>query len=344
MPGSALIAMSGGVDSSVAALISSRDGLDCAGAIAKVHKNVKSGEADARAVAGRLGIPFFVFDLSGDFSVRVIEPFITAYREGRTPNPCIECNKHIKFGSFLQKAAELDKDFIVTGHYARVSQSGAGRYLLKKGADPSKDQSYALYTLTQEQLSRARFPLGGLTKAEVREIALDAGLENTGNKESQDICFVPDGDYARFINEHTGEPPRKGRFVDVQGNDLGQHNGLLSYTIGQRRGLGLAMPYPPYVLELRPSDDAVVVGRNELLYSKSFQVRGVNLIPIDRIDAPLRGRVKIRYLQLEQPATVRQIGDDALHIEFDEPQRAITRGQAAVIYDGEVVLGGGTIV
>jgi len=344
MPDSALIAMSGGVDSSVAALITIRDGLDCAGAIAKLHTNVNNGEPDARQTAVRLGIPFFVFDFTDSFTEHVIDYFVTAYREGRTPNPCIECNKHIKFGRLLQKATELKKDVIVTGHYARVERDGAGRYLLKKGADQSKDQSYALYTLSQEQLARTRFPLGGLKKAEVRDIALEAGLEKAGYKESQDICFAPDGHYAQFIHGHTGEQPRKGRFVDVDGNDLGENNGLVSYTIGQRRGLGLAMPYPPYVLELRSIDNTVVVGKNEMLYSKSLQVRGINLIPISQINAPMRVCVKIRYSHTGQPATVRQISDDELHIEFVDPQRAITKGQAAVIYDGDVVIGGGTIV
>jgi len=339
-----MIAMSGGVDSSVAALISVRDGLDCAGSIAILHKNVKSGEKDASEVAARLGIPFFVFDFSNSFSKLVIEHFVSAYREGRTPNPCIECNKHIKFGILLKKALELQKDYIVTGHYARVERDVSGRFLLKKGADSAKDQSYVLYTLTQEQLARVRFPLGGLTKAEVREIALDSKLTSAGRKESQDICFVPDADYARFIADFTGEQPRKGRFVDVDGNDLGENNGIVSYTVGQRRGLGLAMPYPPYVLELRPEDDTVVIGKDEMLYSRSLQAREVNLIAVDRIDGRLRVFVKIRYSQPGQPATVRQIGGDTLHIEFDDPQRAITRGQAAVLYDGDTVLGGGTIV
>jgi len=344
MQTSALIAMSGGVDSSVAALLSVRDGLECAGATAKLHINEKSGEPDAREAAGRLGIPYYIFDFSESFKKLVIERFIAVYREGRTPNPCIECNRFIKFGCFMQKSTELGKDLLVTGHYARAEMDGAGRYLLKKGADLSKDQSYVLYTLKQEQLSRVHFPLGGLLKSEVRDIAREAGLANAGISESQDICFVPGGDYARFINEHTGAQPQKGRFVDTLGNDLGENDGLIKYTVGQRRGLGLAMPYPPYVLELRPEDNTVVVGKDEMLYSKSFHVNDVNLIAFEKIDSPMRVRVKIRYKHAEQPATVRQISDSSLFIEFDEPQRAITKGQAAVMYDGDVVLGGGTIV
>jgi len=238
----------------------------------------------------------------------------------------------------------MGKDFIVTGHYARAERDDAGRYLLRKGTDPSKDQSYVLYTLSQNQLAHVRFPLGGLSKAEAREIAKSSGLSASGKRESQDICFVPDGDYVSFIEEHTGEPMRKGRFIDTDGNHLGVNRGVTCYTVGQRRGLGLAMPYPPYVIEIRPEDGAVVVGRGEMLYSKKLRAREINLIPVDRLDSPLRARVKIRYRHVEQPATVQQVGDDELSIEFDEPQRAITKGQAAVIYDGDVVIGGGTII
>jgi len=340
---SALVAMSGGVDSAAAALLTKREGLECAGATIRLHANAVSGEADARAAAASIGIPFFVFDFSASFAEGVIERFVSAYREGRTPNPCVDCNKRIKFGRFMEKAREMGKDCIVTGHYAKVERDSSGRHLLKKGADRSKDQSYVLYTLSQDQLAYARFPLGGLSKADARELATGAGLGVSGKRESQDICFVPDGDYAKFIESHTGERARKGRFVDADGNDLGENDGVVRYTLGQRRGLGLAMPYPPYVIELRPEDGTVVVGRDGQLFSKALRVRGINLIAADRLDVPLRARVKIRYRHAEQPATVRQVGEDELSIEFDEPQRAITKGQAAVIYDGDVVVGGGTI-
>ena len=342
-PQSALVAMSGGVDSAVAALLAMRGGLDCAGAIFLLHANVNSGEENAREIAGRLRIPFHVLDFSFCFASHVIDPFTTAYREGRTPNPCIDCNRHIKFGRFMEISRELGRDCVVTGHYARVERDGSGRYLLKKGTDESKDQSYVLYMLSQDQLARAVFPLGGLSKQQVRELSIAAGLEVADRPESQDICFVPDGDYVKFIIGHTGISPRKGRFIDTDGNDLGRHDGIIRYTVGQRRGLGLAMPHPPYVLEIRPEDDTVVVGKGDALYTRAFEARGVNLIPLDRIDTPLRARVKIRYGQKEQPATVRQIGSDALRIEFDSPQRAIAKGQAAVIYDGDTVIGGGTI-
>ena len=343
MPNNALIAMSGGVDSTVAALLTAKDGLGCAGAMMKLHPG--AGEsADARAAADRLGIPFYVFDMSECFSEQVIARFIAAYREGRTPNPCIDCNRNLKFGAFLKKALETGYDGVVTGHYARTERDGlTGRYLLKKAADGSKDQSYVLYSLTQEQLSRIRFPLGGLTKQRVREIALAEGFNNAGRRESQDICFIPDGDYAKFIEQYTGETPKKGRFVDTSGNDLGENRGVVCYTVGQRRGLGLAMPYPAYVTDIRTEDGTVVVGRKEELYSKALTARDVNFIPFDRLDRPMRIRAKIRYNQTEQPATVEQTGPGTIHIEFDEPQRAITKGQAAVIYEGDIVIGGGTI-
>lgn len=344
MPDRALVAMSGGVDSSVAALLMLRDGFDCAGAIMKLHPDAVDSGADAQSVADKLGIPFFVFDFSEAFTSRVIKRFITDYREGRTPNPCIECNRHLKFGSLLEKTRELSYDCIVTGHYARIVRSENGRFLLKRGADLSKDQSYVLYSLKQDQLARIKLPLGELSKSQVRELAQNAQLDNANRRESQDICFIPDGDYARFIVEYSGKQPRNGRFVDIDGNYLGDHNGVLHFTVGQRRGIGLAMPHPMYVLELRPEDDTVIIGKNEQLFSKTLFAGDINLIPVDRLDAPLRGMVKIRYKHSGQPATVYQIDDNTLRIDFDEPQRAITKGQAAVVFDGDTVIGGGTII
>ena len=336
--------MSGGVDSAVAAMLTQRSGVDCAGATMKLHAYGSDGAEDARSAADKLGIPFHIFDFTDAFNTRVVDRFVGAYREGRTPNPCVDCNKHIKFGCFMEKMRELGKDFVVTGHYAQTTQSASGRFLLKKGADASKDQSYVLYSLTQDQLARVMFPLGGLSKTQVRDLAYETGLANAGKRESQDICFLPDGEYAKFIEDHAGGPPRKGRFIDPEGKDLGENKGVIHYTIGQRKGLGLAMPYPAYVLELRPDDDTVVVGANDLLYSKTLRIQDINLIPVDRLGSPFRARVKIRYKQPEQPAYVEQTGDDSIIIEFDEPQRAITKGQSAVIYDGDVVIGGGTIV
>ena len=342
-PKSALIAMSGGVDSTVAALLMLRGGVDCDGATMMVFEDAGKTVEDAQKVAEQLHIPFHVFDFIDYFAKNVIDPFITDYREGRTPNPCVVCNKMLKFGRFMDKAFELGKDCIITGHYAQVEQNATGRYLLKKGADLSKDQSYVLYSLTQEQLARSIFPIGCYTKAQVREIAIDEGYGNASKGESQDICFIPDGDYVRFIREYTGEPPKKGRFIDVNGKDLGENKGVSSYTIGQRRGLGLSMPHPPYVIELRPEDNTVVVGKEDMLYSKSLDAEDINLIPVDKLDTPIRAQVKIRYSDPGHSAIVHQISENKLHIEFDEAKRAITKGQAAVIYDGDLVIGGGTI-
>ena len=341
---SALAAVSGGIDSAVAAMLAQRDGLDCTGVTMILHSHNSSGEADARRTVERLGIPFQVFDFCDSFKTCVIDRFVETYSEGRTPNPCVICNKLIKFGCLMEKMFELKRNYIVTGHYAQIVQNASGRFLLKKGADILKDQSYVLYGLTQQQLSHIKFPLGGLSKGQVREIAYEAGLADASKRESQDICFVPDGDYAGFIEEYTGKSTRKGRFVSPDGKYLGENMGIIHYTVGQRRGLGLAMPAPVYVLDIQPEDDTVIVGASDLLYSRSLRINDINLISADRLDSPVKAHVKIRYRQPGQPAVVRQSSDDTIEIEFDEPQRAITRGQAAVIYDGDIVVGGGTII
>jgi len=329
-------------------MLAIKDGFDCAGAVMKLFDGSDKTVLDAKVAADFLGIPLYEFDFNEQFAHHVINPFITDYREGRTPNPCVVCNKHLKFGALLNKAQELGKDCIITGHYAQIdfipgAAETNGRYLLKKGADPSKDQSYALYTLSQEQLKRTKFPLGGLLKKQVREIALEKGFANAGKIESQDICFIPDGDYFSFINNYSGETPQKGRFIDTDGKNLGESKGISSYTIGQRRGLGLAMPFPPYVIELRPESNTVVVGKEDMLYSKTLTAKNINLIAVDKLDAPVKASVKIRYSDPGHPATIHQTDEDSLYIEFDEPQRAITSGQAAVLYDNNTVIGGGTI-
>lgn len=352
----ALVAMSGGVDSSVAAFLMLEEGFDCAGAMMKLYTNGDAGvdhekgcrsltdAQDARAVACRLGIPFYVFNFTECFTEQVIRRFVNAYQLGITPNPCIDCNRYLKFYKFLQRALEIEHDYIVTGHYARIEyDENSNRYLLKKGIDASKDQSYVLYTLTQEQLSRTLFPLGELYKKQVRQIAEEQGFTNAKKQESQDICFVPDGNYSKFIEEYTEKKFEKGRFTDTNGNDLGEHKGIIHYTIGQRKGLGLSVPEPVYVCAIRPESNTVVVGESNMIYSRSLTAKDINLIPFQTLDAPMKVRAKIRYRQPEQPATVYQVDTDTLHIEFDSPQRAITKGQAVVIYSDDTVIGGGTI-
>ncbi|HCC34749.1 MAG TPA: tRNA 2-thiouridine(34) synthase MnmA [Ruminococcaceae bacterium] len=348
--------MSGGVDSSVAALLAVEQGLDCMGSMMKLFSNEDIGESrensccsladaeDARAVAYKLGIPFYVFNYTDTFKKQVIGRFIEAYQNGETPNPCIDCNRYLKFDRLLHRARELDKEYVVTGHYARIEPDvGSGRYLLKKGVDSSKDQSYVLYTMTQEQLKATLFPLGGRTKSQVREIALKHGFVNATKHDSQDICFVQNSDYADFIRQYTGKPILEGRFVDMQGKELGTHKGLIHYTVGQRKGLGLPAAAPLYVCSVCAEDNTVTVGSSEQLYAKTLIARDINLIPFDTLHAPLQVRAKIRYKQPEQSATVWQLDSNTIRVEFDRPQRAITKGQAVVIYSDDIVIGGGTI-
>jgi tRNA-specific 2-thiouridylase len=350
MRNKAVIAMSGGVDSSVAAALMQDQGFDCIGITLKLH----AGESrccslqdvnDAKAVAFRLGMPHYVLNFIEEFDAQVIRRFVETYEAGATPNPCIDCNRYIKFNLLLLRARQLDFDYLVTGHYARVERDNAsGRFLLRKSVDEKKDQSYVLYCLTQEQLERARFPLGGLTKTEARKIAEEKQLINAAKGDSQDICFVPDGDYGGFIERRTGKTYPPGDIIDREGTVLGRHRGLIRYTIGQRRGLGVAANVPIYVAAKSVAHNTVTLGPDSSLYGTSLVARDINLIACERIERPLRVTVKTRYLQTEEPATVEQTGDDSLRVDFDRPQRAITPGQAAVLYDGDMVVGGGTIV
>ena len=313
----ALIAMSGGVDSSVAALLMQQKGYECVGATMKLFENEQAGVKrektccslddveDARSVAYRLHMPYYVFNFTANFEKEVMDRFVHAYENGWTPNPCIDCNRYLKFEKLYLRMQEMQMDTIVTGHYARVAyDETSGRYLLKKGLDGSKDQSYVLYNLTQEQLAHTQFPVGELSKHRVREIAEEHGFLNADKPDSQDICFVPDGDYARFIERYTGKVPETGDFLDPEGKRIGTHRGVIYYTIGQRKGL---------------------------------------VISCDSLEEPVRVQAKIRYRHPAQPATAWMTPDGTLHVEFDEPQRAITCGQAVVLYDGDVVVGGGRI-
>jgi len=354
----ALIAMSGGVDSSVAAYLLKRQGFDCAGITMKLFENEDIGVSggkkccsledaeDARSVASSLGIPFYVCNFTREFREKVIGRFIESYQNGATPNPCIDCNRYIKFEKLLCRAKQLDMDCIATGHYAGIEHdAGSGRYLLKKAADETKDQSYVLYAMTQEQLSYTLFPLGGLHKHEVRDIAKTQGFVNADKHDSQDICFVRDGnDYADFIEQYTGRKYEEGDFIDTQGNILGRHKGLIRYTIGQRKGLGLSLKKPMYVHFKDTENNKIILCDNRGLFSKSLDAGDFNLIACERIDGPVRVKAKIRYNQTGQWATAIQTSPDTVHVEFDEPQRAIAKGQAAVLYDGDVVVGGGTIL
>lgn len=349
--------MSGGVDSSIAAYLCREQGYDCTGITLKLFDNEDAGEPrdktccsaddieDARAVCRRLDIPYYVYNFKDSFRDTVIARFIRAYETGCTPNPCIDCNRYIKFEKLMQRADELGFDKVVTGHYARICyDEAADRYLLKKAVDSSKDQSYVLYSLTQSQLARVLFPLGGMSKPEVRELAQSLDFVNAAKHDSQDICFVPDGDYAAFIERYTGRHYPCGDFTDESGAVLGEHKGIIRYTVGQRKGLGLALPCPMYVKEKDLAENKVVLCKNEALFSRELDATDVNLISVPEITQPLRVKARVRYNQPEQPATVTQTDENTLHVVFDEPQRAIAKGQAVVLYDGDTVVGGGTII
>lgn len=352
----ALIAMSGGVDSSVAAYLMKEQGHSCIGVTMKLFQNGDVGLSrghtccsledveDARSVARQLHIPYYVFNFSDRFRECVIDKFIRSYEAGITPNPCIDCNRYLKFNKLFHRAQELGCDCVVTGHYARIEyDADSGRWLLKRAVDTSKDQSYVLYSMTQEQLKHTRFPLGELTKPRVRAIAEELGFINSQKHDSQDICFVPDGDYPSFIRRHTGREYPEGPFVDCEGNVLGTHKGIIHYTVGQRRGLNVPANHPLYVCAIDPSDNRVVLGREEELYTERLTAKEINLISIPSLDKPMRLKAKVRYRHQEQWATVSQPDADTLEIVFDSPQRAVTKGQAVVLYDGDVVVGGGTI-
>ena len=333
----ALIAMSGGVDSSVAAYLMLGAGYDCCGMTLQLW-DAQDPSADARSVADRLQIPFRTLNRKADFLENVVEPFIGAYEEGLTPNPCIRCNQHIKFGVLLQEALDLGYDYIVTGHYARIRQEN-GRYLLYKAADPAKDQTYFLAGLTQHQLAHTLLPLGELTKEQVRKIAEEQGFLNARKKDSQDICFIPDGDFAAFIRSFTGKNYPGGDYLDLAGKVVGKHCGAFAYTLGQRKGLGIALGEPVYVCCKDMEKNTVTVGPNEALFHKALIANDWNWLPFPSLKEPMRVTAKARYRHTEQHATVYPDG----RVEFDEPQRAMTPGQAVVLYDGDMVIGSGTI-
>lgn len=338
----AMIAMSGGVDSSAAAYLALQQGYHCIGGTMLLWNPSESNTTDAKAVSDRLGIPLHIFDASDSFCRQVIEPFISAYEEGLTPNPCFVCNCRLKFSWLLEKALALGCEYIVTGHYARLVRQ-QDRTLLYSAPDKAKDQSYFLAGLTQDQLSHSLFPLGDYTKEQVRQIAQEQGFVNARKKDSQDICFIPDGDYKAFMERYTGKIYPSGDFVDSHGKIIGQHHGAVGYTLGQRKGLGLAMGSPIYVCGKDMANNTVTVGPETLLFAHTLWASNANFIPFDTLDAPMRVTAKARSRHNPQPATVYPEGDGSFRVEFDQPQRAITPGQAVVLYDGDLVIGSGII-
>lgn len=340
-----MIAMSGGVDSSVAAYLLKSQGFECVGATMSLFEKEGTDISDAESICDKIGIPFKVFDFKKEFKRFVIDKFAEAYTLGKTPNPCIFCNKNLKFSEMLKKADENDCNLLATGHYARVEfDKASNKYLLKKAADPSKDQSYVLYMLTQRQLQRIRFPLGGFTKSEIREIAQQNSFVTAHKSDSQDICFIPDGDYSAFIENYLGKKFEPGDFVLRDNRVLGRHRGIINYTVGQRRGLAVSYTKPLYVLEIDPESNRVVLGDNEDLFTDSLRAENVNIISGDGLKTPVRCKAKIRYRHTEQPATAYIDGENILNVKFDRPQRAVTKGQSVVLYDGDTVLGGGEII
>ena len=348
-----LIAMSGGVDSSVAAGLMCKDGNECIGATKKLYHNEDAGiprahtccslddVEDARSVCYKLGIPYYVFNFSDDFGEKIIDKFVRSYEAGLTPNPCIDCNRYMKFDKLYQRAEILGCDHIATGHYARITFE-TGQYQLRKALDETKDQSFVLYDMTLQRLARTLFPLGELRKTEARDLARKADFINADKPDSQDICFVPDGDYARYMEDFTGKHYPAGDFLDESGRVVGTHNGAVRYTIGQRKGLGLAMGAPVYVCGKDMQANTVTVGPEEMLFDRIVYADEVNWIAIPELTGPLRVTARTRYHQVEQAATVYP-AECGFRLEFDQPQRAPTPGQAVVLYQGDTVLGGGTI-
>ncbi len=350
-----LIGMSGGVDSAAAAALLQQAGYEAVGCTLRLYQNEDLGQEDsgccsledvedARAVAARLGIDFYVFNFKELFRRCVMDEFVESYRAGRTPNPCIQCNRHIKFDALLRRADELGIDYIATGHYARVAyDESRGRWQLLRGRDGRKDQSYVLYPLTQQQLSRLKLPVGEYEKSEIRAIAEEKGLVNAHKKDSQDICFVPDGDYAAFLQRYGGVELIPGDFVDTDGRVLGQHRGLERYTTGQRRGLGVSADRPLYVLGKNAETNQVILGGEAELYSRTVWAEDFNWVSFAPVDSPTAVTAKTRYSQSEAAATLYPEENGRVRVVFDAPQRAVTAGQSLVIYSGEAVVGGGTI-
>lgn len=350
-----VVGMSGGVDSSVAAWLLQEQGYEVIGVTMQIWQDEDntaveenggccglSAVEDARRVAGVLGIPYYVMNFKREFRTQVMDYFVRAYMEGRTPNPCIACNRYVKWESLLKRSLEIGADYIATGHYARICRTEAGRYAVCNSATAGKDQTYALYSLTQEQLSHTLMPVGAYTKEEIRGMAERIGLPVAKKPDSQEICFIPDRDYGRFIEEDTGRKPEQGNFVTKDGRVLGRHRGIIHYTVGQRKGLGLALGRPAFVTEIRPESNEVVIGEAEDVFTKHLECGNLNFMAWADLMEPRRVLAKIRYSHAGAPATITRTGGDRIVCEFDGPVRAVTPGQAAVFYDeeGRVACGG----
>ena len=349
-----LVAMSGGVDSSVAAAILKQDGYEVIGATMKIWPKEYCGKQhkkaccslndieDAQKVCSKLGIKHYVLNFEKVFREEVIDYFASEYISGRTPNPCIICNERVKFGKLLEKAKELDCDFVATGHYARIERNGNGSCKLRQGLDESKDQSYVLFSLKKEQIAKSLFPIGGFKKSRVRETAKEFGLKLHEKPDSQEICFIPEGNYSNFLKESCNVKPKKGDVLDSDGKKLGTHNGFWNFTIGQRKGLGISSSKPLYIIKIDPEKNIIVVGESSQVNKKKFLVKGLNWLCKEG-GREIERDVKIRYVHQKAKAKIKRIADDTVEVEFLKGQEAITPGQAAVFYDGDIVIGGGWI-
>lgn len=351
-----VVGLSGGVDSSVAAYLLKEQGYDVIGVTMQIWQDEKrdvieenagccglSAVEDARRVANALEIPYYVMNFKDEFNQSVINYFIEEYLKGRTPNPCIACNRYVKWESLLKRSLQIGADYIATGHYASIVQLKNGRYTLKKSVTQKKDQTYALYNLTQKQLKHTLMPVGAYTKEEIRKIAEKINLRVANKPDSQEICFIPDNNYRKFIEENTSIKVQEGNFIDTEGNIIGKHKGIIHYTIGQRKGLGIAFGHPMFVIAINPESNEVVLGRQEEVFSKTLKANNLNFMSIEDLTDAKEVTAKIRYSHKEALCKIHKISNDELICEFEDPQRAITPGQAVVFYDKDIVVGGGTI-